>query len=311
MRKALVTGGAGFIGSHIAEALVAEGFDEVIALDNLTVGRRENVSAGVTLVVGDIRDAQLLRTVLEGAEAVFHNAAFVSIRGSFDRLEDDLDVNCNGTLRLLRASVEAQVKKFVFASSMAVYGEPATFPVREDTPLLANSPYGLSKGRGEMYCRIFAERHGIETTVLRYFNTFGPRQTPSPYVGVVTTFISQALSGRPLTVYGDGSQRRDFVGVKDVANANILALRRTGGGVFNVASGSELSVEEVADEILRCLGKGEKVHLPPPSGEIPRMLADISRARDLLAFTPTRELRRSIPELIREISHAASGVRHG
>jgi len=298
--KALVTGGAGFIGSHIAQELLAQRLGEVLVLDNLSVGSRENVPPGAALVVGDIRDAALVREVLEGVDVVFHDAAFVSIRGSFDRLEDDLDVNCAGTLTLLRACAAARVRKLVFASSMAVYGAPHVFPVREDGPLEPNSPYGMSKARGEMYCRIFTEHHGIETVVLRYFNTFGRRQTPSPYVGVVTTFINQALEGRPLTVYGDGSQRRDFVGVRDVARANVLAMERASGGVYNIARGTEISVEEVADEVLRCLGGGEKVHLPPPSGEIPRMVADISRAREVLAFSPEEELTGSIPELIDE-----------
>lgn len=300
MMRFLVTGGAGFIGSHIAEELLEPSRGEVLILDNLSVGKRENVPDGASLIEGDLKDREILRQILPGIDVVFHNAAFVSIRGSFEKLEKDLEVNCMGTLNLLRESAEAHVKKFIFASSMAVYGDAKMLPVCEEVPPVPNSPYGLSKVRGEMYCRIFQEKFGIQTIVLRYFNTFGPRQTPSAYVGVLTTFINQALDGRPLTIFGDGRQSRDFVGVKDVARANILALDCPQSGIFNVGSGTEVTINEIAEEILRYIGGGERVHLPAPPGEVPRMLADIERARKILGFVPQEEIKKSIPGLIEE-----------
>jgi len=196
-------------------------------------------------------------------DTVFHNAAFVSIRGSFDRLEDDLEINSMGTLNVLRESTAARVRQFIFASSMAVYGSPEKFPVTEDLQIAPNSPYGLSKVRGEMYCQIFSEKFDIQTVVLRYFNTYGMRQTPSAYVGVLTTFITQALQGKPMTVFGDGNQLRDFVSVKDVARANIKALNFSGKGIFNIGSGTEISVLDLAREIVNYLGEGTIAHIAP------------------------------------------------
>jgi UDP-glucose 4-epimerase len=299
-KKFLVTGGAGFIGSHIAEELLYREKGDVVVLDNLSVGKRENIPPGATLIVGDIKDRTILRECLEGVDAVFHNAAFVSIRGSFDRLEDDLEINSMGTLNVLRESAAAKVRQFIFASSMAVYGAPENFPVTEVMQTMPHSPYGLSKVRGEMYCKIFSENFDIQTVILRYFNTYGPRQTPSAYVGVLTTFITQALQGTPMTVFGDGSQLRDFVSVKDVARANLKALDFPGRGIFNIGSGSEISVLELAGEIVKYLGEGSIAHLAPPQGEIPRMLADISKAQSLLDYKPEDEIKKTIPALIEE-----------
>jgi len=295
--RVLVTGGAGFIGSHVARLLREREKADVTVLDNLSVGQRGSVPDGCRLVVGDLNDPMALARALDGIDTVVHLAAFVSIRGSFERPEEDLRTNCCGTLSLFRASVDAGVKKIVFASSMAVYGEPTALPVSEGSPTLPGSPYGLSKLRGEMWGRILAAKYGIEFAALRYFNTYGQGQTPSDYVGVITTFVACAVAGRPMTVYGDGEQTRDFVWVEDVAQATLLAIRQGVQGVFNVGSGREVSINEIARLVQRSAG-GRIVHVTAPPGEVRRMCADISRARRLLGYAPRGQLEEQIPLLV-------------
>ena len=255
--KFLISGGAGFIGSHIAQELIRQGKGDVVVFDNLSVGKRDNIPKGCTFIEGDIRDKQKLLKAMRGVDIIFHNAAFVSIRGSFEKLTEEIDTNCSGTLKVLEAAARQNVRKIVFASSMAVYGEPRYLPVDEGHASNPVSPYGLSKVRGELYCQIFAEKHGGTPMILRYFNTYGVKQTPSPYVGVITSFINQALNGKPLTIYGDGEQTRDFVWVEDVARANVLAALADISGVFNIASGTETSINQIADMILKYSG-GDK-----------------------------------------------------
>jgi len=291
----LVTGGAGFIGSHIAKKLMAKG--DVTIFDNLTVGTKDNVPAGCEFIIGDIRDRDRLSEAMKDVDIVFHNAAFVSIRGSFDKLRDDLNTNCIGTLNVLETAAAQDVRKIIFASSMAVYGKPEHLPVRELHPLNPISPYGLSKARGELYCKIFDEKYGLKSVILRYFNTYGIGQTPSPYVGVITTFIDQALKKKPLTVFGDGDQTRDFVWVEDVANANVLAAFSNVMGAFNIGSGVEVSINQLANMIMNRLG-GRSVYLDKPDGEISRIFADISKARKMLNYRPRGELEKLLPSLI-------------
>ena len=294
--KHLVTGGAGFIGSHVAHELSRESDAETVVLDNLSVGRKENVPSRCRLIVGDINDPSALSEALDGVDVLLHQAAFVSIRGSFTKLDDDLRANCEGTLAVLRAAGEHGVKRVVFASSMAVYGQPAQLPVREDAPALPTSPYGLSKLRGEMYGRILAREFGFSFIALRYFNTYGTGQTPSDYVGVITSFINMALDGRPMTIHGDGEQTRDFVWVGDIARANALAARADVEGVYNIGSGNEISINAIAQMIRRCVG-GKVTRVDAPPGEIRRMSADISRAKDALGYEPQGHLEAILPEI--------------
>lgn len=295
--KFLITGGAGFIGSNIAEELVKTKKGDVVIFDNLSVGKKENIPQKCEFIKGDVRDIKQLRNVTKDIDMIFHEAAFVSIRGSFEKIIDDIETNCIGTFNVLKTASENNVKKVIFASSMAVYGEPKKLPVKEDYQLNPISPYGLSKVRGELYCKIFEEYFGIKTVVLRYFNTFGIKQKPSPYVGVITTFINQALEGKPLTIYGDGNQTRDFVWVNDVAHASVLAAISKESGIFNIGSGIETSINKVADAIINTVG-GKKVYKPKPAGEINRIVANITKAKEKLGYRPTRNIIESIPKLI-------------
>lgn len=295
--KFLITGGAGFIGSHIAEKLIESQKREVVVFDNLSVGQKENVPRKCKFIKGDIRDKEKLNEVMEKTDIVFHNAACVTIRGSFEKFQEIVDVNYRGTLNVLEAATKQKVKKIIFASSMGVYGEPEHLPVNEEHPLNPNSPYGFSKILGELYCQLFEEKYGISPIILRYFNTYGTKQTPSPYVGVITTFINQALNKKPLTVYGNGEQTRDFVWVEDVVQANLLAAFSDIKGIFNIGSGKEISINQIADLIIKYLG-GEKVYLDEPAGEIKRMAADISKAKKLLKYKPRGEISELLPSLI-------------
>jgi UDP-glucose 4-epimerase len=289
----LVTGGAGFIGSHIAEALVRRG-DQVRVLDNLSTGKLENL-AGIAgrfeLLEGDIRDLATCRRAVDGAAAVFHEAALASVARS---VEDPLlcnAVNVTGTLNLLVAARDAGVRSVVLASSSAVYGDDETLPKvegREGRPL---SPYGASKLFDEKYGQAFHALHGLDVVALRYFNVFGPRQDPrSEYAAVIPLFIASILGGGRPTIYGDGEQSRDFIHVDDVVRANLAAAASASaaGEAFNVASGAGTTIIGLLAAVNRAIGTSvEPVHAPPRPGDILHSTADISKARRLLGFTPS------------------------
>lgn len=296
--KFLVTGGAGFIGSHIAQKLINSQKGKVVIFDNLSTGKKENIPSGCEFVEADIRDKEKLRQAMEKVDIVFHEAAFVSVRGSFEKPEDELNINCCGTLNVLEAASKQNVKKIIFASSRTVYGKPKYFPIDEKHPLNPISPYGLSKVRGELYCQIFEENYGITPIILRYFNVYGIRQTFSSYAGVITRFINQALNKKPLTIYGSGEQTRDYVWVEDVAQANLSAAFSNSKGIFNIGKSKEISVNQIADMIFKHLGKREKVYLDKPAGEVKRALADISKAEKLLNYKPSGEILEILPSLI-------------
>jgi nucleoside-diphosphate-sugar epimerase len=293
MARYLVTGGAGFIGSHIAEALVGRG-DEVRVLDNLSTGKLENL-AGIAgrfeFLEGDIRDLATCRRAVEGVAAVFHEAALASVVRS---VEDPLlcnAVNVTGTLNLLVAARDAGAGSVVLASSSAVYGDDETLPKvegREGRPL---SPYGASKLFDEKYGQAFHALHGLNAVALRYFNVFGPRQDPrSEYAAVIPLFIARILGGERPTIYGDGGQSRDFIHVADVVRANLAAAASASaaGEALNVASGAGTTVNGLLAAVNRALGtKVEPIPAPPRPGDILHSTADISKARRLLGFAPS------------------------
>jgi UDP-glucose 4-epimerase len=262
-RRVLVTGGAGFIGSHVCDAFAADGWS-VTALDDLSSGRKENVSEGIDLVVSDIRSPEAAELVRDGGfDLISHHAAQIDVRVSVNRPEHDASINIMGLLNLLESAVQGGVRRFVYVSSGGVvYGEPEHLPVVETAPKMPLSPYGVSKLTGEHYLRFYRHIHGLEGVSLRYSNVFGPRQDPHGEAGVVAIFGRAVLEGRPITVFGDGEQTRDYVYVGDVARANLLAAnldvseaRTIDDVAFNVGTGVETSVNELADAIMNVTGR--------------------------------------------------------
>lgn len=298
---ALVTGGAGFIGSHLTRRLLGEGH-RVTVLDNLSVGRREAVPEGARFVHGDIRNDADLSNALDGVDCVFHLAAQVTIRGSFDRFYEDLDTNVMGTARILRALDPTQVKWFTFASSMAVYADAITpTPIDESHPTQPLSPYGIGKLAAEGVCRQIVAARGIPFSAVRYFNTFGPGQTYTPYVGVITIFATRLLRGEPITIFGDGEQRRDFVHVEDIAAGTLATVGRT-PGTYNLGTGSGTSLNELASLlILRIAPAAAPSYAPLQAGELRFSVADIRAARQALGYTPTRSLASDIDSVIADV----------
>lgn len=289
-RKVLVTGGAGFIGSHVCDAFAADGWS-VTALDDLSAGREENLSAGVDLVVADIRSPEASRLVREGGfDVISHHAAQIDVRVSVDRPDHDASINIMGLLNLLEAAVQGEVRRFVYVSSGGVvYGEPEKLPVSETAMKQPLSPYGVSKLTGEHYLHFYRQIHGLEAVSLRYSNVFGPRQDPHGEAGVVAIFGRSVLEGRPLTLFGDGEQTRDYVYVGDVAEANLLAARidvsesmTMDDVAFNVGTGVETSVNKLASGVMRVAGREVPVeHAPARPGELMRSCLDPSRLEGL------------------------------
>jgi UDP-N-acetylglucosamine/UDP-N-acetyl-alpha-D-glucosaminouronate 4-epimerase len=290
-KRYLVTGGAGFIGSNIAEALVQRG-DRVRILDDFSTGRRENVQAlgAVEVVEGDLRDAVTVRRAVEGVDGVFHEAALRSVPRSVDDPLSSNQVNVTGTLVLLLACRDAGVRRVVYASSSSVYGDDPALPKIETLPTRPISPYAVSKLAAEHYCQTFARLYGLETASLRYFNVFGPRQNPeSKYSAVIPRFLAQALAGEPLEVHGDGEQSRDFTYIDNVVAGNLLAMDvpAAAGEVFNIACGTRHSLLAIADAIADFLGrKLPRTHVAPRAGDVRHTLADIGKAERLLGYRP-------------------------
>jgi UDP-glucose 4-epimerase len=299
---ALVTGGAGFIGSHLTRKLLAAGH-RVTVLDNLSVGRREVVPDTARFVCGDIRDETAVAGALEGIDCVFHLAAQVTIRDSFNRFYEDLETNVLGTARLLRTVDPARVKHFVLASSMAVYADAdSPTPIAESHPTIPISPYGSGKLAAESVSRQILGGRGIPFTALRYFNTFGPGQTYTPYVGVITIFVTRLLRGETPVIFGDGEQQRDFVHVDDVAAATMAAA---GGqpGTYNVGTGRGTSLNALAHMLTKRLAPQlAPSHAPPQPGELRYSVADIAAARRALGHCPSRTLESDIDGVITDIS---------
>lgn len=308
--RALVTGGAGFIGSHIAQRLVGEGH-EVTVLDNLFTGHRRNIEAigaGVRFVEGDVRSLATVEECAHGCDVVFHQAAIVSVPFSVERPQESHDVNIQGTLNVLQAARAAKVRRVVLASSAAVYGEEPTLPKHEGMRPEPIAPYGVEKLTSEHYLATWSKLFGVESVALRYFNVFGPRQDPrSPYSGVISVFVDRILAAKPITFFGDGSQTRDFVYVANVVDANLLAATTPGvsGRVFNVACGRKTSLLELCTMIERAAEKKvERTFGEPRAGDIKDSVADIGRARKELGYEPKIDVETGLRNLV---SHVAAG----
>ncbi|MEW6172028.1 MAG: SDR family oxidoreductase [Bacillota bacterium] len=304
MATYLVTGGAGFIGSHIVEELVRKG-EQVRVLDNLSTGKKENLAhlAGeIELVEGDITNTADVARSVKGVDYILHQAALASVDRS---IQDPLltnEVNITGTLNLLRAACENKVKRFIYASSSSVYGNIPSLRKSEDLPADPLSPYAVTKYTGELYCRIFHRIYGLQTVALRYFNVFGPRQDPnSMYAAVVPLFISALLQGKSPVIYGDGDQSRDFVYVSNIVAANLLACSApyAPGEVYNVGCGSQITINELLT-VLKQIIKSDvtPVYQEPRPGDIRDSLADISLARQKLGYEPSVSLQEGLEKTV-------------
>ena len=303
VQKVVVTGGAGFIGSHLAEKL-AERDNHVIVLDDFSTGKSENISRldkkqDVAVIRGSVTDLPLLRSAFKGADYVFHLAAIASVPRSIKEPELSHTVNLTGTLNVLIAARDSGVKKVVFSSSSAVYGDTPTLPQFEDMLPGPQTPYAVAKLAAEYYCRAFQQVYSLSTVCLRYFNVYGPRQDPaSQYAAAIPKFIKMISSAQPPVIFGDGKQTRDFIYVKDVVQANLLAAESDSTGVFNIGSGKATTVNELVGIITQRMGSNLKpVYEAERSGDIKHSLSDISKAA-AIGFKPEYSLEKGLWETI-------------
>jgi UDP-glucose 4-epimerase len=308
-RRALVTGGAGFIGSHLTDALLEQGWS-VRVVDDFSSGRQENLAQAegrIELIQGDFADPALAARAVEGVEVVFHQGAVPSVPRSVEEPVRTNRVNVDGTLLVLQAAREAGVRRVVYAASSSAYGDTEVLPKVETMPAQPRSPYALQKYAGELYCQLYHELYGLETVALRYFNIFGPRQDPkSVYAAVVPMFITACLRGEPPTIHGDGEQSRDFTYVADAVRANLAAADapRAPGHVVNVAGGKRVTLNQLLATIQGIVGSQlVPVHGPARAGDVRHSLADLTRARRLLDWEPAipleEGLRRTVESLRR------------
>jgi UDP-glucose 4-epimerase len=301
----LVTGGAGFIGSHLVEALVARGA-AVTVLDNLSSGYERNLAAvrdRITFVQGDVRDTAAVARAMQGCRFVFHEAALVSVFDSVARPRDNHDINLTGTLNVLEAARTAKVERLVMACTAAAYGNDPTLPKHEGLTPVPESPYGLAKVASEYYLRLYATLYGVPTVGLRYFNVYGPRQDPSSaYSGVISKFTSVLTQGQTPTIFGDGQQSRDFIFVKDIVAGNLLAMHsdRVGAGeIINLATGQATTLLELLGTLGRLTGRpAAPVFKPARAGDVRHSVASIARARELLGFAPRHTLEEGLRQLL-------------
>lgn len=293
MSKIIVTGGAGFIGSHLTDKLIELGHN-VIVIDNLMLGKKEFINKKAKFVKADIRDYKIIAKYFKGVDVVFHLAADPRLQVSVKDPIATHEINVAGTLNVLEAARCAKVKKVIFSSSCAAYGEQAV-PIKEDVKMSPLSPYGLHKLMGEQYCRLYSSLFGVETVCLRYFNVFGPRKLATgSYPMVIPVFLDQKKNGQSLTIVGDGTSTRDYVHVQDVIKANILAWESSvGDGLsINIGSGKQSSVNKIADLI-----GGERKNIPERKGEMKKIQANIIRAKKLLNWEPSITLQEGLKEL--------------
>lgn len=292
MPQYLVTGGAGFIGSHIVERLVKDGAS-VRVLDNFSTGKRTNIEpflSKIDVVEGDLRKPEDCRRACAGVEVVFHEGAVPSVPVSVEDPVTSHQANVDGTFNLLMAARDAKCRRVVFAASSSAYGDLPELPKREAVRPEPLSPYAVNKLVGEYYMRAFYLCYGLETLSLRYFNVFGPRQDPkSQYAAAIPAFVTAILKDQPPTVYGDGEQTRDFTYIDNVVHANLLAAKapKTQGEVINVACGEKVTVNQIIGQINELLGKNVKpTYVPPRAGDVKHSLADISLAKKIIGFEP-------------------------
>jgi UDP-glucose 4-epimerase len=300
----IVTGASGFIGSHLIDRLLMKGH-KVIGIDNMRTGRKENLSEAMKndrfrLLIADIRDTNLSSMIEEDIDTIFHLAAISSVKESIENPIFVNDVNVNGTVNILEMARKRNAKRIIFSSSAAVYGDPVEIPVREDFPLTPLSPYAASKISGEMYIQSFSKSYGLDATILRYFNVYGPRQAYSEYSGVISIFVNQALAGDSIKIEGDGKQTRSFIHVSDVSRATQLAgdLKSAIGATINVSGPSLVSILQLAqilkENIVGC--QSEIVHVEPRVGDVKDSIGNIERAQKLLGFSTEIPLERGLKE---------------
>jgi UDP-glucose 4-epimerase len=314
--RCLVTGGCGFIGSHLSEALCAAGH-EVVVFDDLSTGRRENIAAiigSVRLVIGDVRDFESVLEAACGVDCIFHMAALVSVVESVENPGKVHDINLTGTLNVLRAAAKAGVGRVIFASSCAVYGETQISPQAESLLPSPQSPYAVSKAASEQYMGVFAHIFGIKAVSLRYFNVYGPRQDPSSvYSGVISRFVMCMGRQKPPTVYGDGGQTRDFVHVDDVVAANLAAMESGNtwaGEILNIGTGRATTILELVDILSKALNCNVAPEFAPARpGEVRHSLADNSLAKKLLGFTPKFDIASGIERMLKYKGQGRGGLR--
>jgi UDP-glucose 4-epimerase len=304
MKRVVVTGGAGFIGSHLAEELARRGY-YVIILDDVSTGKIENIEpllkqGTVEFIQGSITDFPLLRKLFQGIDYVFHQAAIPSVARSIENPQVTHEVNVTGTLKVLLAARDNRVRKVIYASSSSVYGDTPTLPKSEDMVPNPQSPYAVTKLAGEFYCRVFQEVYGLPAVCLRYFNVYGPRQDPhSQYAAVIPSFIKRVSEKSPPIIFGDGEQTRDFTFVKDAVEANLLAAESNTTGIFNIGGGESISINQLARLTVKLIGNNiEPIYAEPRPGDIRHSLADISRAKGF-GYNPKYSLEEGLRETIR------------
>lgn len=297
--RALVTGGAGFIGSHIVRKWLDMGH-EVTVLDNLSSGYACNLVLEAEFIEGDIRDAVAVERAIKDCDVVFHLAASVGNKRAIDNPLDDSDINVLGLLQVLEAARRHGIKKIVQSSSAGIFGELKTLPINEDHPQEPDTPYGVSKLAGEKHCLAYNKLYGMENVCLRYFNVYGPHQRFDAYGNVIPIFATRALTGEPIIIFGDGEQTRDFVHVRDVAAANIRsALGKGVQGVFNIGSATRVTINELASLVIAAAGvEVEVVHGPVRPGDVRDSLADVRAAQAAFGYIPVQNLFESLKEYL-------------
>ncbi|EMR72996.1 nucleoside-diphosphate-sugar epimerase [Thermoplasmatales archaeon SCGC AB-539-N05] len=300
----IVTGGAGFIGSNLTRKLSEN--NKVVVVDDLSTGHFKNIqdlvdAKKIEFIKGSVTDIYLLKNTFKDADYVFHQAAIPSVPRSIKDPMRSNNVNINGTLNVLIAAKDNKIKKVVYASSSSAYGDTPTLPKKEDMTPCPLSPYAVSKLTGEYYCQVFTNVYGLSTISLRYFNVYGPRQDPSSeYAAVIPKFISRVLNGKPPLIYGDGKQTRDFTFIKDVVCANILAAETKATGIFNIAGGKRISINDLAKLIMKICGKHfDSIHDDPLPGDIKHSLADISKVKEKLGYEPKFNVSEGLEETIK------------